>query len=141
MIWSWKEGVRFALAAKIIKDDGSLFDYPKNRVETFGSTVLFPLYKSINYISQQIRKRHMIAFLTLLAGLIALFVFYNIPAIKFLGFLFHPQRMRFLLFCFFQINILAAGCNAFGRFSNPSLVEAWKSQKLKAVFPGDKSNF
>jgi hypothetical protein len=138
---SLKDGFRFALATKLLMQDGSTYVYQKNRIELIGSIVLKPLNGLIDLVSRQIRKRHMIALVTLFAGVVALVVFYNIPAIKLLGILFNPQKIRFLLFCFIELNIFAAGCNAFGRFGNRDLIEAWQSGKLIAIYPGDKRTF
>lgn len=134
--WTWREGVRFALAKELLSSEGG--SYEMNLVERLGSLWLRPLYKLVGYVSKHIRKPAAISLFTVVAALLVVVVFYNIPALVILGKLFPSKTVRFLFFFYIEANILAMGCCAFGRFHNHILVALWKEGKLVPVFPGDK---
>ena len=133
--WTWREGFRFALASKLAPKGAT--SYAMNRAEKWGSLYLTPLHKTIGWISSNIRWPMFIALTTFVTGLIALLVFYNIPAIYILGRLIPFQSIRFLLFLYIETCLLSLSSCALGRFQNKSLIELWKKGLLTPVFPGD----
>ena len=135
--WSWKEGVRFALAEELLSEAGIASTYKLSVAEKFGSHLLRPLYQMIALVSKHIRQPLAICLFTILAALFMTLVFYNIPAFVILGKLFPGKTVRFLLFFYVELNFFALGCRAFGRFNNKALVELWMKGQLVAVFPGD----
>lgn len=135
--WSWKEGVRFALAGELLSEEGIASVYKMSATERLGSQILKPLYRMIDFASKHIRQPFAICLFTILASLFAALVFYNIPAFIILGKLFPSKIVRCLLFLYVELNFFAMGCRAFGRFNNKTLVELWKRGRLVAVFPGD----
>lgn len=135
--WSWREGFRFAFAGKFLLENGALYSYPKGTLEAWGTAILGPLYKTIDWLSKRLQRFHVILLLTLVAAVAALFIFYNIPAFLFLAKIFPPQWIRFFVFLYCECLIAAAGCRAFSRFQNKELIDAWKSGKINAAFPGD----
>lgn len=78
--------------------------------------------------------------MTFVALLVGIFVFYELTTFWFLAKFISLKWIRFLFFSYFEITIFAAGCRAFGRFSNADLVNEWISGKLITVFPGDREN-
>jgi len=137
--WSWREGFRFAFAAKFVSREGVPYAYPKGKLEAFGTAILRHLYMLIDWLSRHLQRFHVILLVTAVAAVTALFIFYNIPAFLFLGKLFPPQWIRFFFFIYCECLLAAAGCRAFGRFQNQKLVNEWKSGKLIAAFPGDRT--
>ena len=137
-MWAWKEGFRFALASTFVTENNTPYIYKKNKIEQYSSTFLKPLYKLIDQISKQIRHPYMIVVVTLATAILTLLVFYNLASVLFLAKLFPLQQIRFVFFLSVQMNLLAAGCKALGRFNNTPLIKAWKSGHLIPVFPGDK---
>ncbi len=135
--WSWREGFFFAFAGKLLSEKDEAVSYEMSVSEKFGSQVLKPLYRIIEFVSKSIKQPLAICLFTVLAALIAALVFYNIPAIIILGKLIPVQLIRALLFIYMEVNIFAMGCRAFGRFNNKGLVALWKQGHLVAVFPGD----
>lgn len=135
--WSWKEGFRFALAEELISEEDPTSTYKMSAIEKFGSHILSPLFRTIDFISKHIRQPLAICLFTMLAAFFSLLVFYNIPAFVILGKLFPSKVVRCLVFFYVELNFFAMGCRALGRFNNKMLVELWKRGRLVAIFPGD----
>lgn len=135
--WSWKEGFVFAFARKLLFAEDVNLTYQMSFGEKLGSQILNPLYRTIEFISKNIRMPLAICFFTLLAALIIGFAFYSIPAFVIFGKLFPVWLVRFLFFFYVELNLLAMGCVSFGRFNNKELVNLWKNDRLIAVMPGD----
>jgi hypothetical protein len=138
--WTWKEGFRFALAGEFRTKSNFGLDYKMSRAEKLGSLFLRPLYKSIDWVSNYIRKPFVIILITLLAALITILIFYNIPAFFILGKIFPPKLIRFLLFFYLELQLFGMGCLALGRFNNQVLIDLWKKDQLVPIFPGDSQN-
>lgn len=136
MSWTWLEGLRFALAEEFLLEKG--LSYEMSLAEKWGSAFLRPLYRVIHYVSKHIRRPMAIVLFTMVAALSATIAFYNIPALVILGKIFPSQVFRFLFFLYVEVNLVAMGGCAFGRFNNNELVKLWKNGKLEAIFPGDK---
>jgi succinate-acetate transporter protein len=135
--WSWKEGLRFALAKELLaKKDAPI--YTMSSTEKFGSWIVRPLYEITAQISKYIRKPLAICLFTVLSALIATLIFYNIPTFMLFGKIFPSKTVRFVLFSYIEINFFALGCRAYGRFNNKELVKLWKAGSLISIFPGDK---
>jgi|JI9StandDraft_2_1071091.scaffolds.fasta_scaffold45158_3 hypothetical protein len=135
--WSWKEGFTFALAAKLLPAHGVDVTYKKTFAEKVGSQILRPLHRAIGFVSRNIKKPVAICLFTMVAALIIGVVFYRIPAFIILGRLFPTQLVRALFFLYAELNLLAMGMQAFGRFNNEGLIAIWKSKRLIAFMPGD----
>lgn len=135
--WSWKEGVVFAFAGKLLSAEDVNNTYEVSFVEKLGSQILKPLYKIIELISKNIGFPLAICLFTILAALILVLVFYNIPVFIIFGKIFPTYVLRFFLFFYVELNLFAIGCRAFGRFNNKALVDLWKKGRLLAVMPGE----
>lgn len=136
--WSWKEGVRFALCWKFVRDS-DLASLPlQNSFEALGSWIVQPLYKTLDYVSHQLRRPLTVVLFTLFTSLVLGIAFYNIPAFKLLGKIVPVQAIRFSLFVYIELIFFGLGCKAFGRFHNQLLVQLWKKGKLTPLFPGEK---
>lgn len=135
--WSWKEAVVFAVAGRLLSVTGAENAYEMSFGEKLGSRILKPLYRLIELVSKKIKLPLAISLFTILAAFILLFVFYNIPAFIFFGKVFPTWLIRPALFFYVELNLLAMGCKAFGRFNNRILVEQWKRGQLIALMPGD----
>jgi hypothetical protein len=136
--WTWKEGLKFALAENFLTQDESILTYTKNRAEYFGAFCVKPLYYTLDCVSKKIKKPMAIFLFTLLALFCVILIFYNIPALIFLGKLFPSKTVRFLLFIYVEISLFSLGCRAVGRFNNKALIQLWKEGKLIPIFPGDQ---
>ncbi|MFZ4773656.1 MAG: hypothetical protein ACOYK9_06690 [Chlamydiia bacterium] len=136
--WALKEGVVFALAEKLISKDGGALPCELVFSERLGYKVLRPLYRVLRFVSKNIRIPLAICLFTMLAALITGIVFYEVPALLILGKLFPAQSIRFLLFMYVELNLLALGGVAFGRFHNKALIRLWKKGLLLPVMPGDR---
>jgi hypothetical protein len=137
--WSWKEGVRFALATELLSEEKVALSYKMSSAEKLGSWFLRPLYRMIDLVAKKIQQPLAICLFTIVTALFAALVFYNIPAFVILGKLFPSKVVRCLLFLYVELNLFAMGCRAFGRFNNETLVELWKKGRLVALFPGDRN--
>lgn len=135
--WSWKDGFIFAFAGKLLSVKGTENAYEISFIEKLGSQILKPLYRIIELISKNIRLPLAICLFTIISALILGLVFYSIPVFVFFGKLFPAWLVRFFLFFYFELNLFAIGCRAFGRFNNKVLVGLWKNGQLVAVMPGD----
>ena len=135
--WAWKEGIQFAFAVELLSEKGTTIHYKMSFAEKFGSRLLRPLYRMTELVSKNIKRPLAICLFTIAAALIAALIFYNIPIFIILGKLFPTQLIRGLLFFYVELNILAMGCRAFGRFNNKALVDLWKKGQIVAVLPGD----
>ncbi|MBS0585672.1 MAG: hypothetical protein JSR76_05160 [Verrucomicrobia bacterium] len=136
-LWSWKEGFTFALAAQLLPAHGVDVACKKTLGEKVGSQILRPLHRVIAFVSRNIKKPVAICLFTMVAALIIGVVFYRIPAFIILGRLFPTQLVRALFFFYAELNLLAMGMQAFGRFSNEGLIAMWKSNRLIVFMPGD----
>jgi len=134
--WTWKEGVRFALAGELLSEEDAL--YKKSSAERFGAFFLRPLYKVVDYVSRHIKRPIAILLFTILAAFFAVVIFYKIPALIILGKVFPSKAVRFLFFIYVELIVFGMGCHAIGRFNNRDLIKLWKEGKLSPVFPGDK---
>ena len=135
--WSWKEGLIFAFARRLLPAREADLSYVISSGERLGSQILKPLYHLIEFVSKNIRMPLAICLFTLLAALTVGFAFYNIPAFTIFGKLFPARFVRFVFFIYGELNLFAMGCVAFGRFNNKHLVNLWKNGQLIAVMPGD----
>ncbi len=135
--WSWREGLAFAFASKLLSAEKSHQPYEMSVGEKWGTRLLQPLYRVIEFVSKNVKMPLAICFFTLLAALLIGFAFYTIPAFVIFGRLFPVWLIRALFFVYVEINLLAMGCVAFGRFNNKELVSLWKNGCLVAVMPGD----
>ena len=134
--WSWKEGVAFAFAGKLLSVEGADHIYTLSFGEKVGSQILRPLYRIIEVVSKNIKLPLAICLFTILAAIILGLVFYS-PVLVIFGKLFPTWLVRLLLFLYVELNLLALGCRAFARFNNHVLVDLWKKGRLMAVLPGD----
>src|ERR1700722_17091659 len=107
--WSWKEGLVFAFAKKLLSIDGVEPSYEMSIGEKFGLQILNPLYRIIEFISKNIRIPLAICLFTMLAALILGFAFYSIPAFVLFGKLIPIWLLRLVLFIYVQMNLLAMG--------------------------------
>lgn len=135
--WSWKEAIAFAFAGKFLSVTGVKNAYEMSFGEKLGSQILKPLYRMMELISKNIKLPLAICLFTILAACILGFVFYSIPAFFFFGKVFPTWLIRLSLFFYVELNLLAMGCRAFGRFNNRILVDLWKNGQLIALLPGD----
>jgi|GEM_PF-3594742 hypothetical protein len=135
--WSWKEGLIFVFARKLLPAEEIDLSYGMSFGERLGSQILKPIYYIIEFVSKNIRMPLAICLFTLLAALIIGFTFYNIPAFVIFAKLFPIELVRFVFFIYGELNLFAIGCTAFGRFNNKQLIDLWKNGRLIAVMPGD----
>jgi uncharacterized membrane protein len=91
----------------------------------------------IELISKNIKLPLAICLFTILVAIILSIVFYSIPALVILGKIFPIWLIRMVLFLYVELNLLAMGCRAFGRFNNRYLVKLWKNGQLIALMSGD----
>ncbi|MFA6915039.1 MAG: hypothetical protein WC222_01455 [Parachlamydiales bacterium] len=134
---SWREGIVFAFAGKLLSAEGYDNAYEKSFVEKFGSQILSPLHRIIELVSKNIKLPLAICLFTILAALIIGLAFYSIPVFVIFGKLFPGWLLRFFLFFYVELNLFAIGCRALGRFNNKTLIDLWKNGRLVAVMPGD----
>ncbi len=135
--WSWKEAIAFAFAGKLLSVTGAENAYEMSFCERLGSQTLKPLYRIMELISKNIKLPLAICLFTILAAFILGFVFYSIPAFIFFGNVFPIWLIRLAFFFYVELNLLAMGCRAFGRFNNKNLIDLWKNGQLIALMPGD----
>jgi hypothetical protein len=106
--WSWKEGLIFAFAKRLLSTKETDLSYALSFAERLGSQILKPLYSLIEFASKNIRMPLAICLFTLLAALMIGFAFYNIPVFTLFGKVFPTRFIRLIFFLYLDFATFSA---------------------------------